>query len=182
MQNRQLRNLLGSDGFALFEDEWRQQQELRETLRNKPSAIAEYERRLKRATFAYSKADAADRHGRAAAGELFAEADRQFERLAEYLSENIAGHADLECWLDRGVHYDASNVPTSSADSFPCVITSRSARNEGGGLLHVKRTKRQVKVDAVERALAELEGETGDGAKIAERLAVGRKLKGLAEG
>ena len=60
--------------------------------------------------------------------------DMQFERLTEYLSEQIAGRADLECWLDRNVHYDAANAPSLSPDSFPCVITSRSLRNEGGGL------------------------------------------------
>ncbi|WP_037306883.1 hypothetical protein [Ruegeria halocynthiae] len=97
VQNRQLRTLLGDVAYAQFEYEWREQVELRETLKNKPAEVAEYERLLKRATFAYSKADAASRRGRRkAAAEMFAVADTQFERLVDYLGEQIAGKADLE--------------------------------------------------------------------------------------
>lgn len=76
VQNRQLRTLLGDVAYVQFEDEWREQVELCETLKNKPVEVAEYERRLKQATFAYSKADAASRQSRRkAAAELFAVAD-----------------------------------------------------------------------------------------------------------
>ena len=63
VQNRQLRTAFGDDAFARFEHEWRQQQELREDLKNKPQAILEYEKRLKAATFTYSKADSASAKG-----------------------------------------------------------------------------------------------------------------------
>jgi hypothetical protein len=122
VQNRQLRTLLGDEGYALYLDEWRQQQELRATLAQKPKVVLEYERRLKQAIFTYNKADVASRQGRRkTATDLFAVADAQFERVAEYLSEYIAGNADLEAWFDRSVHFDASNTPNGSADDFPCV-------------------------------------------------------------
>lgn len=182
MQNRQLQTLLGEDGFARFLDDWQQQIELRDTLKNKPDKIVEYERMLRQATFAYSKADAASGRGKhSAARKLMAISDTQFERLTEYLSGEICGRADLESWLDRDVHYDVSNAPSLCPEAFPCVVTSRSLRNEGGGLLNVKRTKRQVKIDAVESALAELEQGSVDMDEMTKSIALkAKRLRKLA--
>ena len=47
VQNRHLRKLLGEEGYARFLDDWCEQQELREDLKNKPNEILEYEKRLK---------------------------------------------------------------------------------------------------------------------------------------
>ncbi len=177
VQNRQLRTLLGEAAYAQFEDEWRQQQELRVTLAEKPKEVLEYERRLKEATFAYGKADAASGQGRyKAARSLLATSDTMFERLAEYLAEQIAGKAHLEAWFDRSVHFDASNTPNGSAENFPCVITSRSLRNRGGGLLNVRRTKQQVKIDAVGRELERLTTDDVTEAGLADVLAARKKL------
>ncbi len=183
--NQQLRSLLSAEQFERYIDERSQQRELRQTLSEKPDEISEYERRLSRATFAYSKADAASRRGRrAAATKLFARADSEFEKLAEFISENIAGDGTLECWLDRPVHYDASNTPQGSSDDFPCVVTSRSLRNRGGGLLARKRTIRQLKIDALEREIQSLgvdpRTERG-GEMVSSRLASGRRLRKLLD-
>ena len=84
VQRRQLETLLGDEGYARFNDDWRQQQELREELKDKPDKIIEYEQRLKEAMFAYNKADAASRQGRRAATKtLFGASDTLFERLLE---------------------------------------------------------------------------------------------------
>ncbi|WP_170528538.1 hypothetical protein [Ruegeria arenilitoris] len=182
VQNRQLRTLLGEEGYARFLDEWREQLELRETLAQKPKVVVEYERRLKEATFAYAKADAASGQGRhKAAKKLMAVSDAKFERLLEFLEENFEGHAGLECWLDRSVRFDAGHEPSLCPDAFPVVVTSRSLRNKGGGLLSMKRSKLQVKIDAVERALAEQkDGGTCD-AEMLESLAVkAKRLRRLA--
>lgn len=177
VQNRQLQALLGEAAYAQFEDEWRQQQELRVTLAEKPKEVLEYERRLKEATFAYGKADAASGQGRyKAARSLLATSDTKFERLAEYLAEHIAGKAHLEVWFDRSVHFDASNTPNGSAEKFPCVITSRSLRNRGGGLLNVRRTKQQIKLDAVERELERLTTDAVEEADLAKVMAARQKL------
>lgn len=181
VQNRQLRTLLGDEGYARFLDEWRQQQELRQTLAEKPKEVLEYERRLKEATFAYGKADAAGGQGRyKAAKSLMAISDAKFESLIEFLSENFEGQAHLECWLDRSVRLDFKNVPSLCPSAFPVVVTSRSLRNERGGLASMKRTKRQVKIDAVERELEALQCGVAEEDKIARRLAAGRNLRALA--
>lgn len=177
VQNRQLRTLLGEQGFLSFLDDRSQQQLLRKALSEKPREIVAYEHSLRDATFAYCKADAASRQGRhSVARKLSSLADAQFGSLAEFLVEKIVGHAELEAWLDRAVHYDPRNAPSYSPDGFPCVVTSRSVRNEGGGLTSVKRTKMQLKIEAVERAIEEVTLVDLDEASLARRLAAGRRL------
>jgi hypothetical protein len=90
VQNRQLKTVLGTEGYARYLDDCREQEQLREMLADKPKVIIEYERRLKAATLAYNKADNKSVKGQhKAASKMFNYTDGLFERLAEYLSENI---------------------------------------------------------------------------------------------
>ena len=143
VQNRQLKTVLGAEGYARYCDDCCEQTQLREMLGDKPKEIVEYEKRLKAATFAYSKADNKSQKGRSrTAGKMFGVSDTLFERLAEYLSENILGHLDLETWFDRPLATGAEDSFGLSPDSFPQIITSRSLNNKGGGYLINKRTIR----------------------------------------
>ena len=138
-------------------DDYCEQTQLREILANKPKVITEYERRLKAATFSYNKADnKIIKRQHKSAHKMFNYTDTLFERLAEYLSEKIAGDLDLEAWFDRTVETTPENSFGLSPDSFPQVITSRSLKNAGGGHLVNKRTIREVKIDAVKAILEEL--------------------------
>ena len=157
VQNRQLKTVLGAEGYARYCYDYREQEQLREILADKPKEITEYERRLKAATFAYSKADDKSQKGRSrTAKKMFGASDRLFERLSEYLTEKIVGHHDLEIWFDRPLATGAEDSFGLSPDSFPQVITSRSLNNAGGGHLVNKRTIREVKIDAVKAILEEL--------------------------
>ena len=157
VQNRQLKTVLGAEGYARYCYDYREQEQLREILADKPKEIIEYERRLKAATFAYNKADSKSIKGQhKSASKMFNYTDTLFERLAEYLSEKIAGDLDLEAWFDRTVETTPENSFGLSPDSFPQVITSRSLNNAGGGHLVNKRTIREVKIDAVKAILEEL--------------------------
>ena len=157
VQNRQLKIVLGAEEYARYCYDYREQEQLREILANKPKVITEYERRLKAATFSYNKADNKSVKGQhKTAHKMFNYTDGLFERLAEYLSGNIAGHGTLETWFDRTVETTPENSFGLDPDSFPKIITSRSLNNKGGGYLVNKRTIREVKVDAVEVVLAEL--------------------------
>jgi hypothetical protein len=70
-------------------------------LKDKPDEIIKYEQRLKEATFAYSKADLASRKGRRkAVKKLSGSSDKLFERLLEFLNDQIASDHLLEMWLD----------------------------------------------------------------------------------
>ena len=156
VQNRQLKTVLGIEDYARYCDDYREQEQLREILADKPKEITEYERRLKAATFAYSKADYKSQKGHRSAKKMFGASDTQFERLSEYLTEKIAGHLDLEAWFDRTVETTPENSFGLDPDSFPKIITSRSLNNKGGGYLVNKRTIREVKMDAIEAILEEL--------------------------
>jgi len=157
VQNRQLKTVLGTEGYARYCYDYREQEQLREMLGDKPKEIIEYERRLKAATFSYNKADNKSVKGQhTSASKMFNYTDGLFERLAEYLSEKIAGDLDLEAWFDRTVETTPENSFGLDPDSFPQIITSRSLNNAGGGHLVNKRTIREVKIDAIEAILEEL--------------------------
>jgi hypothetical protein len=129
VQNRQLKSVLGAEGYARYCDDCHEQEQLREMLKEKPDEITEYERRLKAATFAYNKADSKGSRGRSkAVTKMFNDADGLFERLAEYLSENIAGHGTLETWFDQTVETTPENSFGLDPDSFPQIITSKSSK------------------------------------------------------
>ena len=149
VQNRQLKTVLGSEGYARYLSDCEYQKHLRVMLKDKPDEIIEYERRLKAATFAYSKADYKSQKGHRSAKKMFGASDIQFERLSEYLSENIMGHAELEIWFDRSLTKCLGDSFGVSPDSFPQIVTSKSLKNTGGGYSHYMRTIREVKMDAV---------------------------------
>jgi len=181
VQNRDLKTWLGHEAFAQIEDGKREQRELHEELKNKPDEIMEYEKRLLAATFTYSKADNASTKGWSTAKKMFDASDTKFERLLEYLQEQIVGNRELELWLDRDVHYDASNAPHSSPEDFPRVITSRSRNNLGGGRLALKRSNLDIKIAVVSGEIIQLtRDDVDDLALFVERQAHFRKLKKLA--
>ena len=156
VQNRQLKTVLGTEEYARYFSYCEYQKHLRAMLKAKPDEIIEYEQRLKAATFAYSKADYKSQKGHRSAKKMFGASDTQFERLYEYLSENIMGHAELEAWFDRPLAKGAEDSFGLSPGSFPQIITSKSPKNMGGGYVNSLRTIREVKIDAVQSMLDEL--------------------------
>jgi len=137
VQNRQLKTVLGTEEYARYLSDCEYQRYLRAMLKDKPYEIVEYERRLKVATFAYSKADYKSQKGHRSAKKMFGASDTQFERLSEYLSENIIGHPELEAWFDRPLAKCLGDSFGVSPDGFP-------------------RSIREVKIDAVKEAIQEL--------------------------
>ena len=131
---------------------------MRNWLKEKPSVIIEYEKRLKAATFAYNKADAMSaRRKSKRIEEMFGNSDTKFEQLNEFLRENIQGHGYLEAWFDRPIHTGPDNSFSLTPDAFPQVITSRSIRNQGGGYMFHLKTIREVKIEAVQTEIEALE-------------------------
>ena len=177
VQNRQLKTVLGTEGYARYLSDCEYQKHLRAMLKDKPDEIIEYEQRLKAATFAYSKADYKSQKGHRSAKKMFGASDTQFERLSEYLSENIIGHPELEVWFDRLLTKGLSDSFGVSPDGFPQIITSKSLKNTGGGYSHYLRTIREVKLDAVNAALLELS--TPEPEAVVENEDLKAKLKRL---
>ena len=158
VQNRQLQTLLSEESYARYLDDYTSQSDMRKWLKEKPSVIIEYEKRLKAATFAYSKADAMSaRRKSKRIEEMFGNSDTKFERLNEFLSENIEGRPELEAWFDRPIQTDPENSFSLTPDAFPQIITSRSIRNLGGGYVSNLKSIREVKIDAVQTEIEALE-------------------------
>lgn len=155
VQNRDLRTWLGEVGYADYEAECKQQRELRNDVKDKPSAVREYERRLKVALLAYNKGEGASSRGRHIAAERhFAQAETLFEGLLEYLQEITEADRSLRVWFDRDTSWTADGEANIDPVSIPRAVTSRSLDNRGGGLMRQLRTKHDLKIEALERAIA----------------------------
>ena len=57
VQNRQLQTWLSEEEYEQLEYEWKEQLELRNDLKDKPSDLKRYEEKLKQATFNYNRAE-----------------------------------------------------------------------------------------------------------------------------
>ena len=79
VQNRQLKTVLGTEEYARYLSDCEYQRYLRAMLKDKPDEIVEYERRLKVATFAYSKADYRSQKGMRCGKKMFSASDTQLE-------------------------------------------------------------------------------------------------------
>lgn len=163
VQNRDLRTWLGADVYANYEDDCEAQKEFQTELKNKPSAVQEYEQRLKRAVFAYNKGEGASVRGKhTAAKQSFAKADRLFESALEHLQEIVAADPGLCVWFDRDTSWTIDSEIALTPSAVPKVVTSRSLDNMGGGLKRQLRSKRDIKIAAVERALLVAEEDETD--------------------
>ena len=178
VQNRQLQTLLSEESYARYLDDYTSQTEMRNWLKEKPTVITEYEKRLKAATFAYSKADAMSaRRKSKRIEEMFGNSDTKFERLNEFLRENIEGHSELEAWFDRPIHTGPDNSFSLTPNAFPQIATSRSIRNQGGGYMSDLKTIREVKIDAVQAEIEALETANDDKNRLQNNENVTRAMR-----
>ena len=179
VQNRQLQTLLSEESYARYLDDYASQTEIRNSIKEKPSVITEYEKRLKAATFAYSKADAMSaRRKSKRIEELFGNSNTKFERLNEFLRENIKGHPELEAWFDRPINTRPDNSFSLTPNAFPQIVTSRSIRNQGGGYMSNLKTIREVKIKAVQAEIEALQ-KPHDDEEITNVYAQSERLKRL---
>lgn len=181
VSQRDLKNVLSPEQFATMHSDWESQQELRHDARQKPPQVIEYERRQKRLTFAYNKAEGysassrrrsvVGRDGRKTNRRLYASAETQCERLIEFLEEIVGADAGLCIWFDRPLLFGAEGLSGSTPEDMPRVVTSRSVDRKSDGFLTAIQPKRQVKQRALEEALAEAVEDERLVAQIAARIA-----------
>ena len=154
VQNRQLIKWLGDDAFDNMEEEWKQQQSLRVDLSSPPEEIIEYKERLQKVNLLYSRAENYSRRKRTAAEDMYHKSEVLAEQLIEFLHEFLQTDQSLQIWFDRLP--DENNRGLTPA-SLPQAINSRSRFNQGGGYADIKKSKREVKIDAVEEAIDALD-------------------------
>ena len=155
VQNRQLIKWLGDGAFKQMEGEWKQQQSLRVDLSSPPEEIIEYKERLQKVNLLYSRAENYSRRKRTAAAEdMYHKSEVLAEQLIEFLHEFLQTDQGLQIWFDRLP--DENNRGLTPA-SLPQAINSRSRFNQGGCCGYIKKSKQEVKIDAVEEAIDALD-------------------------
>jgi len=156
VQTRSLRTWLGLGEFARYEAAWQEQKELRNELAAKPDLVEQYEKRFRHARFLESRANGYAAQGNMQQAHKFrAESEKAYERLIEHYVEAISADMSLHEWFDRHLDLSAVSAPSLVAGCMPQVVTSRSAHKATGHhLTEQKKTKKAVKIEAVEAALA----------------------------
>jgi hypothetical protein len=161
--NRQLKTWLG-EHFDDVARGWAEEQELRLKPEDKPDAIREYERRLKQAGFQYAKAWKALSKGSPSKTKQFNQTDTAYERVLEYLQEQVSIDPSIEQWLDRTSDNGPDTVGTGiDFHGIPRVRTSRSMQNQSAASVTGQvRSKRNIKIEVVDRAIEDLTAKPTD--------------------
>ena len=177
VQNHQLKRWLSDGEFKDMEDDWKSQQSLRVDLSSPPEEIIKYKKRLHKVNLLYSRAeDYSHRKRTAAAEDMHHQSEVLAEELIEFLHEFLQTDQNLQIWFDRSTDDDDSGL---TPESLPQVITSRSRYNQGGGYLVIKKSKQEVKIDAVERAIGAIDKLDNPGPTVSEVAANSARLRAI---
>jgi len=178
---RDLKNVLLDDEYKALQDAWAEQRRLREEAKIKPAAVATYEARLKKALFEYGKAEALNlssakptksRHdGLRADQRAYRRAETLLEKLIEFLEEQLAADPGLQAWFDRPLAFGFDGAISPSPAAMPRVVTSRSLDRLGNGRIAGIRSKREVKLEALELALQGVQAREAIEAEVAKQIA-----------
>ena len=179
VQNRRLQKWLSPAEYEQLHDAWDSQKEIRQELADKPDAIKRYDDLLKQADFLHSKAEGHSSKGRhKTAKKFFNQAESAYERALEHLDENLNVEPALSRWIDREFNWTAGGAISTDPDSVPRVTTSRSRLKQGGGLVRHTQSKRDVKIDVVERAIDHLYRDPEADAKFIAKMRARKQLNG----
>ena len=152
VQNRQLQTWLSEDEHEQLEYEWKEQLELREELKSKPSDLKRYEEKLRVATFNYNGAEGYSSKGKhSTAKKFYDKSESLCEDALEILQESLHYDSTLRVWFDRDISFEVGGDLSADIVSLPRLVTSRSHEK----LSDDRRlsSKRSVKLAAVERAM-----------------------------
>jgi len=168
IQRRQLITWLGDDAVKQMDGLWTEQLSLRDQLATPPEQIQEYKRRLKNVNLLYSRAEKYSHQKRSSAEGMYHQSEDLGQKLIEYMHEILQTDQSLQIWFDRMP--DDNDCGLTPA-SLPQVINSRSRNNQGGGYDDIKKSKREVKIDAIEQAISALDEPQVMDDEIAARVA-----------
>lgn len=178
---RDLKNVLLDDEYKALQDAWDEQLRLREEAKTKPAAVAVYEARLKKALFEYGKAEALNlsstkptkstHDGLRADQRAYRRAETLLEKLIEFLEEQLAADPGLQVWFDRPLAFGLDGAISPSPEAMPRVVTSRSLDRRGSGRIAGTRSKREVKLEALELALQGVQAREVIEAEVAKQIA-----------
>lgn len=153
VQNTQLKRWLTTDEYAEIENQWQSQLEIRQQLKDKPAEIVEYEKQLRKALLFENRANAGQHRGTKAGSGFSRKAEACYESAIEHLEESLSTNPSLAMWLDRQPDFSAGGNISFESGGVPLVATSRSISKQGSGMFMGKKSKLEVKIDVVERAI-----------------------------
>ena len=146
----------------------------REELKDKPSELKRYEKKLKKATFYANKGEGFRRKGnKQAVTANSAKCESLCEDALEILQEIVDADASLQIWFDRALNFGFGSHIDAQLGNLPRIVTSRSIDKQSGDSRI--RTKKQVKIDIVEQAIDALKYESKIAAD-ADKAATNSKL------
>lgn len=153
VSNRSLSRVLTESQMETLTAEWEEEKSNRKV--PKPASLKKYEALVKTAILLYGRGDRmcfeeAPAHKVKA---MFHKADHAFELALEHLQEAIEADCSIRLWIDRDLK-EASNDPIGiprviGSSSFECQVMRNTP--------YPTFTKRQLKIFALEEALAALE-------------------------
>ncbi len=124
----------------------------------------------------YSRAEDYSHRKLTAAEDMYHKSKAAAEELIEFLHEFLQTDQGLQIWFDRLP--DENNRGLTPA-SLPQAINSRSRFNQGGGYADIKKSKREVKIDAVEEAIDALDAIDNPGPTVSEVAANSARLRAM---
>lgn len=152
VQNRQLQTWLSEDEYAQIEAEWKEQLELRNELKDKPSDLKRYQEKLKQATFNYNRAEGYSSKGKhVTAKKFYNKSESLCEDALEILQEILHYDSSVRVWFDRDISFEVGGDLIADIVSLPRLVTSRSHEKlcDDSRL----KSKQSVKLGVVERAM-----------------------------
>jgi len=164
VQNRQLQTWLNDDEYAQLEYEWKEQLELREELKYKPSELKRYEKKLREATFNYNRAEGYSSKGKhSTAKKFYNKSESLCEDALEILQEILHYDCSLRVWFDRDISFEVGGDLSADIVSLPRLVTSRSHEKLGDDSRLT--SKQSVKLAVVERAIHNIGRDTAPASK-----------------
>ena len=152
VQNRELQTWLSDDEFAQIEAEWQEQLELRSELKDKPSELKRYEKKLREATFNYNRAEGYSSKGKHnTAKKFYDKSESLCEDALEILQEILHYDSTLRVWFDRDISFEVGGDLSADIVSLPRLVTSRSHEKLSDDSRLT--SKQSVKLAVVERAM-----------------------------
>ena len=152
VQNRQLQTWLSEEEYEQLECEWKEQLELRNELKDKPSDLKRYEEKLKQATFNYNRAEGYSSKGKhSTAKKFYDKSESLCEDALEILQEILHYDSSPRIWFDRDISFEVGGDLSADIVSLPRLVTSRSHEklSDDSRLIN----KQSVKLAMVERAM-----------------------------
>ena len=152
VQNRQLQTWLAEEEFEKLEHEWQEQLELRGELKDKPSELKRYEKKLREATFNYNRAEGYSSKGKHdTTKKFYNKSESLCEDALEILQEILHYDSTLRVWFDRDISFEVGGDLSADIVSLPRLVTSRSHEKLSDDSRLTG--KQSVKLAVVERAM-----------------------------